>query len=359
MMNEQTLTKSPPIRLQHTDVQTMLPLYPEMVLAAGEVLFLEGSPSDCAYVVVHGELEVIKATPTEQVLLNVIGPGELVGEMGILEGRPRIATVQARTDSALLMIDQDRFDQFLESCPLVTRHVISIVLDRWRNTEARLRQQETLAQWGALTANIAHELNNPAAAVKRGAAHLQTALGEYVAAQGQMSQLPHTPEQDTLIREVQRDVLENAARPPEMDGMVRSDREAEIEAWLSDYGVRDAWEYAPVFVNLGYDTARLEFLFGQFSTEHVEIGLRWLNASYTAYSLLAEISQGAAQISTIVQNLKDYSFLDQAPVQEVSITEGLDDTLLLLRRKIGQGINVRREYAPDLPKIQAYGRELN
>jgi signal transduction histidine kinase len=85
----------------------------------------------------------------------------------------------------------------------------------------------------------------------------------------------------------------------------------------------------------------------------------WLNATFTVHNVLAEIGQGASRISEIVKALKSYSYLDQAPVQAVDINEGLDDTLLILRHKLKTGIDVRREYATDLPKLQAYGSELN
>ena len=76
------------------------------------------------------------------------------------------------------------------------------------------------------------------------------------------------------------------------------------------------------------------------------------------HNLLAEIGTGVGRISQIVKALKTYSYLDQAPVQAVDVREGLEDTLLILRSKL-EGISVRREYAPDLPRIQGYGSELN
>ena len=85
----------------------------------------------------------------------------------------------------------------------------------------------------------------------------------------------------------------------------------------------------------------------------------WLNATYVIYNLLTEIGQGAGRIAGIVKALKSYTYLDQAPVQAVDVNEGLDDTLLILRSKLKTGISVRREYSQDLPRIQAYGSELN
>jgi predicted CoA-binding protein len=122
--------------------------------------------------------------------------------------------------------------------------------------------------------------------------------------------------------------------------------------------VPDAWELAPTLVNLGYDTTSLAGLAGQLAAGQTPAVIRWLGAVYTVYNLLAEVNQGAGRISEIVKSLKSYAYLDQAPVQAVAIHEGLDDTLVMLRHKLGS-IKVVREYAPDLPPIQGYGSELN
>jgi len=84
-----------------------------------------------------------------------------------------------------------------------------------------------------------------------------------------------------------------------------------------------------------------------------------MGSTFTVYSLLAEINQGAVRISEIVKSLKSYVYLDQAPIQSIDVHEGLDNTLVMLRHKLKAGIGVRREYAHDLPLIMAYGSELN
>ena len=159
------------------------------------------------------------------------------------------------------------------------------------------------------------------------------------------------------------DLAESAAdqaeKPPEMDAMARSDREYELEEWLEDQGVEDGWDLAPTLVSLDYDTVRLDELADSFESSDLGTVIRWLNASYSTLTLLAEIGQGAGRISDIVKALKSYSYLDQAPVQAVEVSKGLDDTLLILRSKLKDGISVRRNYDENLPKIQAYGSELN
>ena len=110
---------------------------------------------------------------------------------------------------------------------------------------------------------------------------------------------------------------------------------------------------------MGYEASELESLAVSFSSEQLPAVAGWLNSSFTVHNVMAEVGQGAERISEIVKALKGYSYLDQAPVQNVDLHEGLDNTLLILRSKLTSGIVVRREYASDLPKIEAYGSELN
>jgi PAS domain S-box-containing protein len=231
-----------------------------------------------------------------------------------------------------------------------------------RERENMLRQSEKMAQLGTLTAGVAHELNNPAAAVKRGAEQLGAAITQLGQAQSELSRLALLEAQRSVLHSLTRQAQEQGARPPpELNALARSDREVELETWLEERGVTNAWEFASTLVNLGYDLAGLAALAEHF-TQHPDqlpAVISWLNATYTVHNMRTEIGQGATHISKIVKALKSYSYLDQAPVQAVDVHQGLDNTLLILRYEFKSGVSVRREYAPDLPKIHAYGSELN
>jgi len=145
----------------------------------------------------------------------------------------------------------------------------------------------------------------------------------------------------------------------ELPPLIRSDREAALEAALLDLGFENAWEIAPTLVSLGFDRPELTTLIGDFTSDQIRPVIEWLNDTSIIYSLQEEISQGASRISELVKALKAYSYMDQAPTQAVDIHEGLDNTLVILRSKLKSGVIVHREYAPSLPLIQAYGSELN
>jgi signal transduction histidine kinase len=149
------------------------------------------------------------------------------------------------------------------------------------------------------------------------------------------------------------------ANPLALSGLARSDREYEIEEWLDERGVADGWSYAPTLASLGYDNRMLAELLGQFEVRQLTAILAWVKESYTTYNLLNEIGQGTSRISEIVNALKTYTYLDQAPIQSVNVNQGLDNTLALMQNKLKPGVTVCRDYDPDLPRIEAYGSELN
>ena len=228
-----------------------------------------------------------------------------------------------------------------------------------RESETMLRQSEKMAVLGTLTAGVAHELNNPAAAAKSGAGQLEAAIAQFEQAQLQLSRLVLTAAQQSELQRLTHQARQQAARPPELNPLSRSDREGELKTWMEERGIPDAWKLAPTLVNLDYNTSRLTALAGSFAPDQLPAIISNLDATYSVYNLLTEIDQSAGRISEIVKALKSYSYLDQAPVQAVDVHEGLDNTLLVLSHKLKYGIGVRREYATGLPNIQADGSELN
>ncbi len=328
-------------------------------IRAGELLIEEGAPGDALYVILDGAFEVTKRSGPQDIAIALRAPGEVIGEMALLDQAPRSASVRALRDSRLLMIHYDTFHQLLSSSPSAALAILHTVTARLRQNEALLHQREKMAGLGTLAAGLAHELNNPAAAARRAATQLRQALADWERATLQLNACSFNSRQAATVNALREEIVKRAVAPVHLDPLARSDRESEVQAWLEDRGVDQAWELAPTLVSFGWDRGALEQLAAGFSIEHFSAITRWLGAGGAVYALLDEVGTSAERISEIVKAVKTYSYLDQAPIQEVDVHEGLESTLVILRHKLKQGVNVIRDYAADLPRIEAYASELN
>ncbi|MGW8249987.1 MAG: sensor histidine kinase, partial [Anaerolineales bacterium] len=322
-------------------------------------------------------LDMLASQPFDVVLLDIIMP-EMDGFQVLerIKGSPELRDIPVIVISALDEIDsavrciEIGAEDFLPKPfnPVLLRARLNASLQKkklrdlekaYLQQEVTLRQSEKLATLGRLSAGMAHELNNPAAAAQRGAAQMQEAFSGLQSTHLKLGEMELVSKQLDKLLSLDKLAQERAHKPVDIDTLTRSDRESELETWLEEKGVDKAWQAAPALVNLGYQPGDLQELMADFTPTQFSAVIEWMNCTYTIYSLLEEINQGAGRISEIVKALKAYSYMDQAPVQNVDIHEGLDNTLVILRSKLKSGIIVRREYDPQLPKIQAYGGELN
>ena len=196
-------------------------------LAPGEVLFHEGDRADRAFLVASGEVEILKATGSREALIAVRSQGEVIGEMALLEAAPRSATVRARTATELVSIPRGALDDLLTTSPSAARAVFGLLTRRVRETHDRLRHQQRMVQLGVMTAGVAHELNNPAAAVQRAAGQLTGQVSRLVSASGRDSA-------DAVLR-LLGELDERSPRV--LDALERSDEEDLVVRWLDRHGV--------------------------------------------------------------------------------------------------------------------------
>jgi signal transduction histidine kinase len=324
-------------------------------------------------------LEMLREQDYDVVLLDIVMPGmdgfqvleKMKADPNLRDIPVIVISALDEVDSAVRCIEigaEDYLPKPFNAILLKARLHASLQKKKLRDLEKAylhqemaLRQNEKLATLGKLSAGLAHELNNPAAAVQRGADQLDEALDNLKQAQLGMADQGFSPAELQTILELGDHAQAAARKHPEADDLsgkawlVRSDLEAETERWLEMRGVHHPWEYAPSLVGIDVSLNDLE----SFNAKQLAGVVEWLHSTYRTSMLVDEIGMGAGRISELVRALKSYTYLDQAPLQSVNIHQGLEDTLVILRSKLKRGITMRREYASDLPEIQAYGSELN
>ena len=345
--------------LSDEDLDDLYRIAEPVALQAGQALMEEGDPGDSLYIATEGRFEICKRSGEREVVIAGSGPGDVIGEISLLEGSPRTATVRAVSDAYLMKISREAFTQLLARSPSAALGVLRTMTARLRNNETMLRQSEKMAALGTLSAGLAHELNNPAAALARSASQMHDSLAELQRRAAELAASGLSSRAAEVVNDLRRDLPGRSSKPVKLDPLARSDLEGELGSWMEAQGVEEPWELSPPIVALGWHAADLQGMTSVFAADQQPIFIRWLAAASTVYALIGEVGEGAARISELVKAVKSYSYLDQGPVQLIDIHEGLDNTLVILRHKLKYGVTVVKDYAPDLPRVEAFASELN
>lgn len=331
----------------------------EQLLAKGDYFAREGEPAERFYVVLEGELQIIRSVEGKEMMMGTTPRGIMGGELSILNGIPSNVTSRAILASRLLVLGVVAFRQMFAAAPPLGTKVLQIAAQRMQGYASMLQQHQKLAALGKLSAGLAHELNNPASAAQRAAGSLRVSLPSLQSYALRLCKLGLDGEQIDRLAAYQARLLERQDTLPPLSTMARSDREDELGDWLADRSTPKAYEVAAALVAAGVSAGELEDVTADLPTASVGEALAWLCASVNADALLGEIELATRRISELVGAVKAYTYMDQGPVQEVDINRGLENTLTVLNHKLRKGVTVLREYDQSLPKIQGRGSELN
>ncbi len=335
----------------------------ERRFAPGDVVFRKGDKADAMVVYLDGEVHAYW-DENDHDIVYILRAGEQTTEVSGMLPFSRMTELQvtgyAVTDVRLLWFPVSLFPELMQRMPLLVQRLVGIMSDRVRESTTLDQQQDKLMALGKLSAGLAHELNNPAAGATRAANDLIETLKQLRAADMRLCSHDLTETQQSSIDAFESKAINHTATAEPLNSLDQSDREDEVSEWLESHGIAEPWKLSANLVEAGMDSAALEQLLGEIPPTATADVLSRVNCQLAAAKLAGEIKIATTRISELVGAIKEYSYMDQAKVQELDVHKGLDNTLLILKYKLRKkNVSVTRDYAESLPLIKAYGSELN
>jgi signal transduction histidine kinase len=328
----------------------------ELRLKAGEVYARQGDPADAMFVILEGEFQWRGEFGGETVVF-ASKVGDVTGVLPFSRMKQFSVTGRAVSDGRLLRFPASLFPDLIQKMPELARRLVGVMADRIREATRIEQQRDRLAGLGKLSAGLAHELNNPASAAKRAAAQLRETLKRVKDASHELGRRELTAAQKSEIEKLESSFMRQDGPPP--DALTVSDLEDQLDSLLRSHGQDDLWQLAAELAHRGIKPSSLESLFENLDAATARAALVRIAASVEIASLLDEIESSTARISDLVCAIKEYTFMDQSPVQNVDVVKSLETTLTILNHKLKRGVTVQRDYQPVPLLVNSFGSELN
>jgi signal transduction histidine kinase len=327
--------------------------------ASGEVVIHEGDPAELLIVLLEGELRGRRESVGADSPNYIVHAGQVTGMLPFSRMKLITVTFRAFGPTRMARLHKDRFPEMLQRIPQLMPRLVGVLADRIRDVSRADQQRDKLTALGKLSAGLAHELNNPASAARRSAEGLRQCTRDLRKANVNLDQVALSPEQRSSLAEFEDQVIEKLTFAPALDSLVQSDREDEMTTWLEQHGVPHASRFAAGLVEANVEMDPLQHLIGKFDARVLHDALTRIVAAVSAEKLTREIEASTGRISELVQAIKEYSYMDQMPEQEIDIHQGIESTLIMLKFQLKKNINVKREFDKTLPRLCAHGSELN
>ena len=328
----------------------------EVRLKPGDAFLLQGSPADSMFVLLEGELQSRGELGGETVTISQQA-GTITGVLPFSRMKHFLFNGRAITDARVLRFPSARFPELVQKMPELTQRLVGMMADRIRETTRIEQQRDRLAGLGKLSAGLAHELNNPASAATRAASQLRGTLLRIRDASHELGRRDLTLAQKQDIEKLETSLMQSDERPP--DALTISDLEDQLDSLLRSHGQNDLWQLAADLARKNVKPEVLEHLFATFEAGTARAALVRIAALVEIASLLNEIESSTSRISDLVRAIKEYTYMDQAPVQNVDIVKGLETTLTILNHKLRKGVTVKRDYERVPLMVDSFGSELN
>jgi len=328
----------------------------ELSLKAGDSYFRQGDPADAMFVVLEGQVQARGEIGGETVVISM-KPGDVTGVLPFSRMKQFTVDGRAVTDARVLRFPSSLFPDLVQKMPELTQRLVGLMSDRIREITRLEQQRDRLASLGKLSAGLAHELNNPASAARRAASQLRDVLKKIRDASHKLGSRDLTVAQQAEIEKLETAFVESNEVPS--DALATSDLEEHIDSLLRSHGQNDLWQLAADLARKNVKPEALESLFATLDSETARAALVRIAASVEVAALLNEIESGTSRIADLVRAIKEYTYMDQTPLQNVDIVKSLETTLTILNHKLKHGVIVHRDYQRVPLLVNSFGSELN
>jgi signal transduction histidine kinase len=328
----------------------------ELSLHTGDIYAKQGDPAEFMFVILEGEFQWRGDFNGETFIIQS-KVGDVTGALPFSRMTQFKVTARAMTDGRVLRFPASKFPELIQKMPELAKRLVGLMSDRIREATRMEQQRDRLAALGKLSAGLAHELNNPASAAKRAAAQLRDILKRIRDASHDLGRRDLSPAQKSEIEKLEASFTQNNEPPP--DALTISDLEDEIDSLLRSHGQNDLWQLAAELAQKGIKPLALASLFDNLDSGTARAALVRIAASVEIANLLNEIESSTSRISDLVLAIKEYTYMDQSPVQNVDVVKSLETTLTILNHKLKRGVTVQRDYQPVPFLVDSFGSELN
>jgi signal transduction histidine kinase len=342
--------------LPQDQLEWFLSLTEEIRPKAGEIYVRQGDPASAMFVILEGQFQW-RGEIAGEVAVFTSKLGDVTGALPFSRMKQFMVTGRAMTDGRMLKFPASAFPELIQKMPELAKRLVGLMSDRIREATRFEQQRDRLAALGKLSAGLAHELNNPASAAKRAASQLRGLLIRIKEASHELGRRDLTVAQKAQIESLESSVI-HADQPP-LDPLEAGDLEEQIDSLFRSHGQTDQWQLAADLARRGVKREPLESLFANLDAETARAALVRLAASLEIAILLNEIESSTSRISDLVLAIKEYTFMDQAPIQNVDIVKSLENTLTILNHKLKRGVMVKRDYQKVPLLVNSFGSELN
>jgi signal transduction histidine kinase len=328
----------------------------EVQLKAGGVYARQGDPADAMFVLLEGEFQW-RGEFSGETFVRDLKAGEVTGILPFSRMKNYTLSGRAVSDARVLRFPASQFPELVHRMPDLATRLVGLMSDRIREATRFEQQRDRLAGLGKLSAGLAHELNNPASAAKRAASQLRDLLKRIRDASHELGKRDLTATQKAEIEKLESSLMQTDAHPP--NPLAVSDLEDQLDSLLRSHGQNDLWQLAADLARRNFKPEALDQLFATLDAGTARAALVRISTSVEIAGLLNEIESSTSRISDLVRAIKEYTFMDQAPLQNVDIVKTLENTLTILNHKLKKGVSVERDYQKVPLLVNSFGSELS